>query len=135
MKRTYSELTKLKTLAERYDYLKLKGSVGKSTFGFDRYLNQVFYRSKVWRNARNEVIVRDGACDLGVPGYEITDKIVIHHMNPISPEDIISGNELIFDPNVLICVSYRTHLAIHFGDSTLLPKPLVVRYPGDTKLW
>lgn len=133
--RTYNELKKLKTFDERYEYLKLNGVVAKSTFGFDRHLNQEIYHSNKWRSVREKIIIRDSACDLGIAGYEINDKIIIHHMNPISPEDIEDEYEGIFDPEVLICVSDRTHLAIHFSDKSLLPKPLIVRYKGDTTLW
>lgn len=133
--RSYSELCKLKTFKARYDYVRLKGVVGESTFGFDRYLNQMFYKSRAWLSLRDEIIIRDEGCDLGVLGYEINDLIVIHHLNPITPEDLEDGKEILFDPENLICTSHRTHMAIHYSDETLLPKPLNVRYPGDTTLW
>lgn len=133
--RSYSELCKLKTFKARYDYVRLKGVVGESTFGFDRYLNQMFYKSRGWLSLRDEIIIRDEGCDLGVLGYEINDLIVIHHLNPITPEDLEDGKEILFDPENLICTSHRTHMAIHYSDETLLPKPLNVRYPGDTTLW
>lgn len=133
--RTYRELQRLKTFEERYNYLRLIGKVGVSTFGFDRYLNQMLYRSKRWLYTRDEVIIRDEACDLGVPGYDIFDKIIIHHMNPISKEDIEEANDFIFDKNFLICTSNRTHQAIHYGDESLLSKPPIIRRPGDTIPW
>lgn len=133
--RTYRELRRLLTFEERFKYLSLKGHVGESTFGFDRYLNQNLYRSREWKQTRYKVIERDQACDLGIAGYEIEAQILIHHMNPISIEDIEDGNEDIFDPEFLICTTYNTHRAIHFGDESLLPKPPIVRRPNDTTLW
>lgn len=135
-RRSYSELKRLNTIEERYDYLKLKGEVGVATFGYDRIFNQNFYASKAWKDARRAVIIRDGGCDLGIEGYEIYDHITIHHMNPITKEDIITENwEYLTDPEYLICASYNTHKAIHFGDSKLLPKLPIERSPGDTCLW
>jgi hypothetical protein len=133
--RSYRELRRILTFEERFKYLSLKGSVGESTFGFDRYLNQNLYRSREWKRTRYIVIERDQACDLGIAGYEIEIQILIHHMNPISIEDIESGNPDIFDPEFLICTTYNTHRAIHFGDESLLPKPPIVRRPNDTTLW
>ena len=133
--RTYRELRRLLTFEERFKYLSLKGHVGESTFGFDRYLNQNLYRSREWKHTRYKVIERDQACDLGIAGYEIEAQILIHHMNPISIEDIEAGNEDIFDPEFLICTTYNTHRAIHFGDESLLLKPPVVRRPNDTIPW
>ncbi len=133
--RTYSELKRLKTFEERYEYLKLLGSVGESTFGFDRYLNQALYRSKEWKDLRNEIIIRDNGCDLGVEGYDIYDKIIIHHMNPLTADDIIDRTDLVYNPNYLICVSHITHDAIHYGDISLIPKLPIERKPGDTTLW
>lgn len=133
--RTFSELKRLITFEDRFEYLRLTGVVGKSTFGFDRYLNQIFYTSVMWKRIRDEVIIRDNGCDLGVPEHEIFDRILVHHMNPISAEDLEHSNDDILDPNFLICTSRKTHQAIHFGDSSLLPKPFVERRPGDTKLW
>lgn len=133
--KTYRELRRLLTFEERFKYLSLKGHVGESTFGFDRYLNQNLYRSREWKQTRYKVIERDQACDLGIAGYEIETQILIHHMNPISIEDIESGNEDIFDPEFLICTTYNTHRAIHFGDESLLPKLPIVRRPNDTTLW
>ena len=133
--KSYSELCKIKSFEDRYTYLKLNGKVGEATFGFDRYLNQLLYTSKRWRKVRDEVIIRDNGCDLGVNGYEINDKIIVHHMNPITIEDIEEERDEIFDPDYLICVSEMTHKAIHYGDERLLPKLPIKRYPGDTKLW
>lgn len=133
--RTYSELAKLPAFDDRYRYLALRGTVGESTFGFDRWVNQRFYRSPEWRRIRNHVIVRDNGCDLGVEGYDIHDRIIIHHMNPMEVNDIVHGNDDIIDPEFLISVTHSTHNAIHYGDERLLPKPLVVRGPGDTRLW
>jgi len=133
--RTYSELRKLYSFEDRYNYLRLIGNVGKETFGFDRYLNQMLYRSKRWLEVRNEIIIRDEACDLGIPGYDIVDKIIIHHMNPLTKDDIEEGNDVIFEKNFLICTSHRTHMAIHYGDESLLFKPPTNRYSGDTIPW
>lgn len=133
--RTYSELRKLKTFKERYDYLKLRGEVGVATFGADRYLNQALYRSSRWKRTRDKIILRDEGCDLGIEGYEIYDRIYIHHMNPITIDDILEENDEMFNPEFLVCVSFNTHNAIHFSDDSLLPKLPVERKPGDTKLW
>jgi hypothetical protein len=133
--RTYSELSRLQTFYERYQYLKLAGVVGESTFGFDRWINQAFYRSREWKHIRDEVIVRDNGCDLGILGYEIVRDLLVHHMNPVSAEDIKHGEEWILDPNFLITTSHRTHNAIHYGDESLLPREPVVRRFGDTNLW
>jgi hypothetical protein len=133
--RTYSELAKRTTLESRFAYLKLSGEIGAATFGYDRPLNQAFYASYEWKRVRDYVIVRDQGCDLGIPGYEIHDKVLVHHMNPLGKNDLLDrlGPEL--DPEFLICVSPRTHNAIHYGDESLLPKPFVERTAGDTKLW
>lgn len=131
----YRDLRSLVTIQERYSYLRLGGSVGASTFGFDRYLNQAFYKSKEWQQARREVILRDKACDLGIDGYEIVKGLVVHHMNPITVDDVLNRKEEIFDPEFLICVSDRTHKAIHYGDAGLLPKEPVQRRAGDTCPW
>jgi len=122
-------------MEERFDYLSLRGQVGESTFGFDRWINQDFYTSKEWRDLRHEVIVRDEGCDLGIPGFEIHSRLAIHHMNPMRVEDIVDGNDDILNPEFLIVVSHRTHNAIHYGDASLLPKPPIERRPGDTRLW
>lgn len=133
--RTYNELIRLKTFEERFKYLQLNGQVGSSTFGFDRYLNQMFYNSRLWLRTRDLVIIRDNGCDLGMLGYEIGDRIIIHHMNPIEIKDIVHGNRDILDPEFLICVSNNTHQAIHYGDESLLPKLPVVRFKNDTAPW
>ena len=134
MIRRYSELCRLQTFEERFDYLKLQGIVGESTFGFDRYLNQLLYSSSEWKRVRNAVIVRDDGCDMGLADYP-ANRIIVHHMNPLSVEDLENRSDLIFNPEFLICVSFNTHNAIHFGDETLLPKPPVERKPGDTCPW
>lgn len=133
--RTHTELMQLGTLEERWRYLALQGQVGDTTFGFDRWMNQQFYTSAEWRHIRDHVILRDEGCDLGIPGYEIHSRLHIHHMNPLTVEDLKSGNEDIVNPEFLITTTQRTHNAIHYGDEKLLPKPPVVRRPGDTKLW
>lgn len=135
MTRTYSKLHWLRTFDQRFRYLELGGEVGISTFGFDRYLNQKFYGSMEWKRLRHEVIARDNGCDLGIRGYEIHYKPVIHHMNPMQIRDITHGNDDILDPEFLITTTHKTHNAIHFGDERLLSRPLVERKGGDTKLW
>ena len=135
MIRTYTELSKLTTFKDRYRYLQLNGAVGQDTFGFDRYLNQGFYKSKEWKSIRDQVIVRDNGCDLGVEGYDIHARIYIHHMNPILPKDIIDQTEFLLDPEYLICVTHNTHNAIHYGDESLLVTEPVVRTPNDTCPW
>ena len=133
--RTYSELIKLPTFEERFDYLRLDGVVGKDTFGFDRYLNQQFYRSSEWKRIRNRVIVRDNGCDLGIDEYEIHGRILIHHMNPISIEDLQYMSDLLMNPEYLICVSHRTHNAIHYGDESLIVTDPIERSQNDTCPW
>ena len=133
--RSYSELKAMPTFEERYRYLKLFGEIGEKTFGYDRYLNQSVYNSPRWRTVRRQVIIRDNGYDLGVDGYDIEGKIIIHHMNPITLEDIENESDLIFDPEYLITVSVDTHNAIHFADERKLPRLPSVRRPGDTKLW
>ena len=133
--RNYSELIKYPTLEERYEYLKLNGQVGKQTFGWDRYFNQRFYHSTEWKHVRDQVIVRDNGCDLGIPDFPIRGKILIHHMTPIWVDDLKRGNPDILDPQFLISVSEKTHQAIHYGDKDLLPYIPIQRKPGDTKLW
>ena len=133
-KRSYSELRKISTFEDRYNYLRLRGSVGRDTFAFDRYLNQRFYKSAQWAAIRNFVIARDEARDLGVKGFEIHSRLVVHHMNPISPDHIKQGDVDMLDPEFLICTTHKTHNAIHYGDSSLLPL-LVERRPGDTRSW
>jgi hypothetical protein len=133
--KTYSELITLPTFIERYNYLRLKGSVGEDTFGFDRYLNQKFYRSAEWKRVRDHVIVRDNGCDLGIEDREIMGKILIHHMNPISVEDIYHGTDFLLNPEYLICVCHNTHNAIHYGDDSLLIVEPIVRTKYDTCPW
>lgn len=133
--RSYSELRRFDTFNECFDYLNLKGIVGEATFGFDRWLNQQFYSSRHWQDARNSVILRDNGCDLGIVGFEIWEGLLVHHMNPISPRDIENGEEWIIDPEFLITTSKRTHNALHYGGFDSLPTPFVERRPGDTELW
>jgi hypothetical protein len=133
--RSYPELRRIETFEDRFKYLALKGVVGDSTFGFDRYINQQFYTSREWRQIRHHVIARDNGCDLGIEGYEIHSKLIIHHMNPMTADDIVQGDEDILNPDFLITTTLQTHNAIHYGDERLLPRPFVERRPGDTKLW
>ena len=133
--RTYLQLMQLQTFEERYDYLKLGGVVGEDTFGFNRYLNQNFYRSREWKRVRDEVIMRDNGCDLGIDGYEIRGKILIHHMNPITSEDIHRVSDYLLNPEYLICVTHRTHNAIHYGDESLLITEPIARTKNDTCPW
>lgn len=133
--RTYSDLRQLKTLEERFDYLELGGIVGESTFGFDRWINQQFYRSREWKLIRDEVIVRDQGLDLGAADAPLRGVHLIHHMNPLTLEDIEEGSDNLLDPEFLITTSLRTHNAIHFGDRRQLPQPFVERRRGDTQLW
>lgn len=133
--RTYSELARLQTFEERFKYLALRGSVGRATFGFERWVNQSFYRSAQWRRVRDQVILRDNGCDLAFPNHEIHERLIVHHMNPMTVDEIVDGEDLILDPEVLITTQHRTHNALHYGDFDLLPKPMVERRPGDTKLW
>lgn len=135
MIRCYSELKRLNTFEERFEYLKLAGKVGSETFGFDRYLNQAFYKSPEWKRIRNEVIIRDNGCDLGVDGYDIYGPIFIHHMNPVSLEAITNRDDAILNPEFLIVTSFQTHNAIHYGDKDILTLKPVDRKPGDTSLW
>ena len=133
--RCYRELSRLKTFEERFEYLKLGALVGESTFGFERYMNQMLYTSSKWRRLRNQIIIRDNGCDLGVEGFEIPDKIVVHHMNPMTIEDLENFSDDVFNPEYLICCALLTHNAIHYGDKNLLPKLPVERRPGDTCPW
>lgn len=133
--RTYSELIRLNTFRDRYEYLRLAGVVGDSTFGFDRYLTQLLYTSDRWRRLRHKIILRDNACDLAMPGYDLKSLIIIHHMNPLAVEEVENVSEDIFDPEYLVCVSRRTHNAIHFGDESLLPQGLIIRAKNDTCPW
>lgn len=133
--RTYSDLIQLPTYKERFEYLKLVGEVGKDTFGFDRYLNQSFYKSPIWRKIRNEVILRDNGCDLAHPDFPIAGKVIIHHMNPVDTDDIVYQREVLLNPDFLVCVSHTTHNAIHYGDMELLPSDPIERKPNDTCPW
>lgn len=133
--RSYSEMRTYETFEDRFEYLRLAGEVGAEVFGHDRWINQSFYRSREWRDVRDYVIVRDNGCDLGVPGQEIYREQLVHHVNPMTPEDLIRGELWVLDPEYLILTCKRTHNAIHFGDASLIRKPTVVRAPGDTKLW
>jgi hypothetical protein len=133
--RCYSDLTNLGTFEERFEYLRLDGRVGEATFGFDRWVNQRFYNSLQWKHVRNDVVCRDLGCDLGVPGHEVPYGLLVHHMNPMTVEDIESGQDWILDPEFLICSSKATHNAIHYGVDQLLPRAVTERRPGDTRLW
>lgn len=135
--KSYSELIQFPTFKERFDYLKLNGAVGVDTFGWNRYLNQALYRSKEWKDFRNHIILRDEGCDLGIPDHEIFQRrwIIIHHINPIMPEDIENRDPMIFDPDNVICTILNTHNAIHYGDSSLLVTDPIIRTPNDTCPW
>ncbi len=133
--RTYTQLLKFSTFEERFRYLALKGTVGEATFGYDRWQNQAFYTSRQWKSIRQYVINRDEAWDLAVPGYDIFNRLYIHHMNPMTVAQLAHGEEAVLDPEFLITTCHRTHNAIHYGDENLLAKPLVERRPGDTQLW
>lgn len=134
--RTYSELITLPSYIERFNYLKLDGAVGRETFGYDRYINQHLYqRNPRWKKSRDIVIIRDNGCDLGVEGYEIHGKVIVHHMNPITMDDIIHDRDWIYDPEFLICTVHNTHNAIHYGDENLLVKAPIERTPFDTCPW
>lgn len=133
--KTYSELIALPTFEERFEYLQLKGTVGQETFGFDRYLNQILYNSKEWKHLRNKIIVRDNGCDLALEGFEIYGRILIHHINPITIDDVIKRREIVFDPENLICVTHNTHNAIHYGNKSLLITGPIKRRANDTCPW
>lgn len=136
MLKNYTDMIKFSSFEERFKYLKLSGIVGKETFGFDRVFNQMFYASKEWKNVRNFVIARDNGCDLGVPGYDITyGKIFIHHMNPITIEDIAQSKDYILNPEYLITMTYATHNAIHYGDEDFLNRFKFERFKNDTCPW
>lgn len=135
MIRSYSDLRRLDSFEERFRYLSLRGQVGDPTFGWDRWVNQEFYRSREWELIRHDVIARDLGCDLGVPGFEIHDRIIVHHMNPMTVNEITHGEEQILDPEFLVCTTHKTHNAIHYGTEPPLPRRPVERSPGDTKLW
>lgn len=133
--RSYSELVRLPTFLERYEYLALRGQVGCATFGFNRWMNQGFYTSREWRDLRHKVILRDNACDLGVEGYDIHARLIVHHINPLTEYDIAHGTARALSLDNLICTTHNTHNAIHYGDKSLLAQPYTPRRPGDTKLW
>ena len=135
MIRSYRELLRLRSFLERYEYLKLSGNVGKSTFGYDRYLNQMLYTSRQWRRTRKDIIIRDDGCDLGHEEYTIYDRIIVHHINTVTTEDIEEDRDIVYDPENLICTAHTTHNAIHYGDISLLPKAPIVRSPHDTCPW
>ena len=135
MVRTYTELSKIPTFMERFKYLSLKGKVGEETFGLDRFINQMFYNSYEWRRLRNEIIVRDNGCDLGIDDREIHDKILIHHMNPITLYDLRNRSDFLMNPEYLICTCKRTHDAIHFSNEEILYPEPIIRRPGDTCPW
>ena len=135
MIRTYSELIQLPTFEERFEYLRLDGSVGQATFGYDRYLNQILYNSPEWKRFRRDIIIRDNGCDLACEGYEIRGRIIIHHINTISIEDIVNRNPMVFDPENVITTTHNTHNAIHYGDKELLVTVPIERIANDTCLW
>lgn len=135
MIRTYTELCKFSTLEDRYEYLKLNGHIGEELFGYLRYLNQVFYSTKEWRKVRREVIIRDNGCDLGLEDWPISGFIYVHHMNPITLDQLLSNDPILLDPDNLISTSRKTHDAITLGDPLLLPKPIIVRRPNDMCPW
>ena len=133
--KVYSDLIRIDRYIDRFNYLSIGGGVGEQTFGWERHLNQDFYRSKEWKSIRNSVIVRDDGMDMAFPGRPIFGKILVHHITPITSEDIYHGSDLLYDLENLVCVSHKTHNAIHYGDASLLAKPMKERRPGDTKLW
>lgn len=133
--RTYSELITIPTFEERYNYLKLNGIVGKETFGYDRYLNQLLYRSSDWRSFRDRIIIRDNGCDLACEGFELQSRIIIHHIDPITIEDILNKHPKVFDPENVVSTSHNTHLAIHYGDKNLIPITPINRHKNDTCPW
>lgn len=133
--RTYSELITIPTFEERYNYLKLNGIVGKETFGYDRYLNQLLYRSSDWKSFRDRIIIRDNGCDLACEGFELQSRIIIHHIDPITVEDILNNHPKVFDPENVVSTSHNTHLAIHYGDKNLISIGPINRYKNDTCPW
>lgn len=135
MNKSYSELIKIDSYVERYRYLKLKGVVGESTFGFSRFLNQMIYTSSRWKRLRNSIIIRDNGCDMAHDDRTITDRIIVHHINPITEDDVFNDSPLIWDPENLICVSFDTHQAIHYGDEHLLPIEVEERFANDQTPW
>ena len=135
MRKSYHEMIKIDNFFDRFNYVKLEGYVGTSTFGSNRYLNQMLYRSYEWKKFRNEIVLRDNGCDLGDPDREIGGIIIVHHLNPITIDDVAQRRSCVFDPDNVACVSHITHEAIHYGDESLLIKDPVERYPGDTIPW
>lgn len=135
IKRRYSELIKIPTYEERFEYLKLNGVVSELTFGHNRYLNQDFYHSREWQDFRRRIIIRDDGCDLAHPDHKIYCRIVIHHLNPITVEDIVEGNPVVFDPENAVCTIHKTHNAIHYGDSSQIDRDILERTPNDTCPW
>lgn len=135
MNRSYAELARLKTHLERFEYLSIRGQVGCETFGHNRWINQRFYTSRAWRIARRDAVARDLGCDLGIEGYEIYDKVIVHHMNPLDEDDIAQGTQNALNIEFMITTTHDTHNAIHYGTAELLRKPYTERSPGDTKLW
>lgn len=135
MNRSYSELITIPTYEDRFHYLQLNGAVGKDTFGYDRYLNQILYNSKEWKRFRDEIIIRDNGCDLAFEGYDIHGRILVHHINPITVDDVANRNPLVFDPENVICVTHNTHNAIHYGDESLLITAPIERTRHDTCPW
>jgi hypothetical protein len=135
MMKSYSELRRFSTFEERFEYLRLRGKVGELTFGFERYLNQALYHSREWKYTKRDVVSRDNGCDLGVEGYEIYSQLLIHHINPVTIEDIEDGADCVFDPDNLITTKLDTHNALHFGNIEMLPRAPIVRHKSDTCLW
>lgn len=133
--KSYSELRLLESFEDRFEYLRLGGGVGQATFGFDRHINQIFYGSAEWQSIRDHVLLRDNGCDLGVRGYEIHISPLIHHINPMTVQDILDRSEWILDPDFLITTTHDTHNAIHYGSPSPYPKTVIQRVPGDTRLW
>jgi hypothetical protein len=133
--KSYRELRRFDTFDERFEYLSLHGVVCRATFGYDRYLNQALYHSREWKHTKNDIVLRDNGCDLGIQGYEIYGQLLIHHINPITFEDIETGADWVFDPDNLITTKFETHNALHYGNIDTLPQPPVVRRKSDTCLW
>lgn len=133
--RTYSELIQISDYYDRFEYLKIGGKIGFETFGYDRYLNQILYASPEWRHFRDAIIIRDNGCDIAMPGFEIHDRLTVHHLNALTKEDILNRDPKIFDPENVVCVSHNTHMAIHYGSRDLLPQPIIVRTQNDTCPW
>lgn len=133
--RTYSELIQISNYYDRFEYLKIGGKIGFETFGYDRYLNQILYTSPEWRHFRDAIIIRDNGCDIAMPGFEIHDRLTVHHLNALTKEDILNRDPKIFDPENVVCVSHNTHMAIHYGSRDLLPQPIIVRTQNDTCPW